>query len=268
MSAAEKKSTPNSNQSTEKAMALLELLAQSRTPMRLRDISDALGLNPSTALRFLTALQQCGYVSQEETSQRYQLTYKLCYLANQLTSHVELPTVTHPYLVSLAEQLHEAVCISVEREMTMVYIDVAAGPNQTLMSLQRIGNTSPMHCTGNGKLRLLTYSEEDLDRLIRVKGLFRMTPNTITTKERLLRELEQIRREDVAYDNEECEQGVRCMACPIRDYTGTIVAGISVTGPASRMTDEAVHRFLGRLRQTAAAISATLGYQGTTPAGV
>ena len=149
MSAAEKKPTPNANQSTEKAMALLELLAQARTPMRLRDISDALGLNPSTALRFLTALQRCGYVSQEESSQRYQLTYKLCTLANQLTSRIELPTVTHPYLVSLAEQLHEVVCVSVEREMTMVYIDVATGPDQTLMSLQRIGNVSPMHCTGN-----------------------------------------------------------------------------------------------------------------------
>ena len=262
MSAAEKKSTPNANQSTEKAMALLELLAQARTPMRLRDISDALGLNPSTALRFLTALQRCGYVSQEESSQRYQLTYKLCHLANQLTSRIELPTVTHPYLVSLAEQVHEAVCVSVERDMAMVYIDVATGPDQTLMSLQRIGNVSPMHCTGNGKLRLLTYSEEDLDRLIRTKGLLRRTPSTITTKEGLLQELEQIRREDVAYDNEECEQGVRCMACPIRDYTGAIVAGVSITGPASRMTDEAIRCYLGRLRRTAGDISAALGYQG------
>ena len=132
MSAAEKKSTPNANQSTEKAMALLELLAQARTPMRLRDISDALGLNASTALRFLTALQRCGYVSQEESSQRYQLTYKLCTLANQLTSRIELPAVTHPYLVSLAEQLHEAVCVSVERDMAKVLGQAMGGEGPLL----------------------------------------------------------------------------------------------------------------------------------------
>ena len=262
MSAAEKKPTPNANQSTEKAMALLELLAQARTPMRLRDISDALGLNASTALRFLTALQRCGYVSQEESSQRYQLTYKLCTLANQLTSRIELPTVTHPYLVSLAEQLHEVVCVSVEREMTMVYIDVATGPDQTLMSMQHIGNVSPMHSTGNGKLRLLTYSEEQIDKLIREKGLPKFTENTITTKRGLLAELKRVRAEGFAYDNEECEIGSRCVACPIRDYTGTIIAGISVTGPTARMTAERVEREIKpQLAAAAEKISQALGYK-------
>ena len=249
-----------SNRSTEKAMAIIELLAQSRDPMRLRDISAALGLNVSTALRFLTSLQNCGYVAQERDTARYYLTYKISRIANQHNSKLELQTVTHPYLVELSQRFHEALCVSVERDMTMVYVDVATGPDQMLMSMQHIGNLSPMHCTGNGKLRLLTYSEEQIDRLIREKGLPRFTQHTITTKEGLLAELARVRREGVAYDNEECEIGSRCVACPIRDYTGGIIAGISVTGPASRMTPERIQSEIRpQLDETARRISRALG---------
>ena len=255
----EKKKGPHtSNQSTEKALKVMELLAASRLPMRLRDISETLGLNSSTTLRFLSSLQECGYVAQDE-NQRYYPTYKICRIANQISSHIELQSVTHPYLLQLAEQFEEAICVSVEQNMTMVYVDVASNPGRTLLSIQRVGNSSPMHCTGNGKLLLLNYSEEQIDTLIRCKGLPRFTENTITTKERLMEELEKIREADISYDNEECEAGVRCIACPIRDYTNTIVAGISVTGPVSRMDNETIRRFYGPLRETTAHISEILG---------
>ena len=256
-----KKGGAGSNRSTEKALAIIELLAQSRDPMRLRDISTALELNASTTLRFLAALQSCGYVAQEKDTARYYLTYKISRIANQHNSKTELQTITHPYLVDLSQRFHEGVCVSVEPDTTMVYIDVATGPDQTLMSMQHIGNVSPMHCTGNGKLLLLNYTPEQLDRLIRVKGLPRLTEHTITTRQALLEELERVRAEGFAYDNEECETGVRCVACPIRDYTGTIVAGISVTGPVTRMTDETIRRIQGRLAEAAGRISQALGYQ-------
>ena len=263
MAEAEKKSTAVNNRSTEKALAIIELLAQSREPMRLRDISQALQLNASTTLRFLTSLQNCEYVAQEADTARYYLTYKICRIANQLSSKTELQTITHPYLIALSQQFHEALCVSVERDMTMVYIDVATGPDQTLMSMQHIGNVSPMHSTGNGKLRLLTYSEEQIDKLIREKGLPRFTENTITTKRGLLAELKRVREEGFAYDNEECEIGSRCVACPIRDYTGTIIAGISVTGPTARMTAERVEREIKpQLAAAAEKISQALGYKG------
>ena len=251
-----------SNRSTEKALAILELLAQSRGSMRLRDISTALELNASTTLRFLASLQNCGYVAQERDTARYYLTYKISRIANLHNSKTELQTITHPYLVELSQRFHEALCISVEHDMTMVYIDVATGPDQMLMSMQHIGNVSPMHCTGNGKLLLLTYSEEQIDKLIREKGLNRFTEHTITTKEALLAELRQVRQEGFAYDNEECEIGSRCVACPIYNYTGSIIAGISVTGPVSRMTPERITAEIKpQLGETARQISEALGYK-------
>lgn len=261
MAEIEKKDATRANQSTEKALAIIELLAEHPAPMRLRDISEKLGLNASTAARFLSSLQHCGYVAQEEESQRYFLTYKICRVANLVSGRTSLQSVTHPYLVSLCEQFHEALCVSVEQEMQMVYIDVASSPEQTLLSLQRVGNVSPMHCTGNGKLLLLNYSEEQLDRLIHSRGLQQYTEHTIVTKEGLIRELGEIRARGFAYDNEECEIGVRCVAYPIRDYTGAVVAGISVTGPVTRMTDETILRIQGRLADTAVHISKDLGYE-------
>ena len=257
----EKRSAHTSNQSTEKALMILELLASSRSPMRLRDISDTLSINNSTALRFLNSLQQCGYVAQEAESQRYFPTFKLCHLANQISSRTELQTITHPHLIRLSEEFQESLCVSIEQNQSMVYIDVASGPGRALMSLQKIGNTVPMHCTGNGKLLLSEYTEEQLDDYIRNKGLPAFTEHTITTKEALLVELEKIRKSGVAIDNEEIEIGVRCIAFPIRDYTGSIIAGVNVTGPVSRMTDSTLQKFSSKLNLAAKQISEFLGHQ-------
>lgn len=248
------------NQSTEKALAILELLAAAKEPMRLSSISEQLGLNASTSVRFLNALIRCGY-AEKNNDQRYRLTYKICRLSNQVREHTSLQSVTHPWLLELSNRYHEALCVSIEQDMQMVYTDVVAGSHQTLMSLQQIGNVSPMHCTGNGKLALLNYSDEQLDELIARRGLHRYTENTLTTKEALCRELSQIRAEDVAYDREECELGIRCIACPIRDDTGAVVAGISITGPAVRMRDETLATLRKPLHDAAVQISRSIGWE-------
>jgi DNA-binding IclR family transcriptional regulator len=210
----------------------------------------------------VTSLQQCGYVAQEADTLRYYPTFKICHIANQISSHIELQTITHPYLIQLSEEFQESMCVSIEQNQSMVYIDVATGPGRALLSLQKIGNTVSMHCTGNGKLRLSEYTEEQLDFYIHHKGLPVFTEHTIATKEDLLLELNNIRTNGFAIDNEECELGVRCIACPIRDYTGAIIAGISVTGPASRMTDSTLQKHLTKLKPAALQISNALGWQG------
>ena len=251
----------SSNQSTEKAFAILEYLIEHPDRTRLVDISTALKINPSTASRFLTALETCGYVTQNPDNLQYVPTYKICRLANILNSRMELKDITHPYLVALSNYFEESTCVSVERDMSMVYVDVVSGPSKTLMSMQRIGNTGPMHSTGNGKLALLNYSPEMIDRLIEKNGLPRFTQNTITDKQSLVARLEEIRSSGFAYDEEENEVGLRCIACPIYNYTGKVVAGVSVTGPASRLSQAAILEKLPFLKETAERISAELGYR-------
>ncbi len=249
----------SSNHSTEVALSIMELLADSREPLRLKDISESLGANTSTVLRFLNTFINSGYVAQDPVSQRYSLTYKICRLAWQVQENSELQAITHPYLMELSSRFGEAACVSVKSDMCMVYIDTASGTGKSLMSRQQIGGNAPMHCTGNGKLCMLEFSETQIDEYIERKGLTKLTESTIVSRGKLLEELDKIRRQGFAEDREECEIGVRCIAYPIFDFTGKIVAGISITGPVSRMKSPALDKMKSALSEAAAAISARLG---------
>jgi DNA-binding IclR family transcriptional regulator len=144
--------------------------------------------------------------------------------------------------------------------MKVVYIDVVEGPDQMIRSMQRIGSVAPLHCTAVGKLFLSEYSPEKFEKFI-AAGLARFTPNTLTSKALLEKELAQLRRRGYAVDNEECEIGARCVSCPVRDHAGKIIAGISVTGPAIRLTDELISEKINRLLKAANELSRLLGYE-------
>lgn len=217
------------NQSTEKALAIIEYLASQPAPARLRDISDALSLNVSTAARFLSALQNCGYAAQEAASQRYYLTYKICRIANQVSSATHLPTITHPHLVRLSEQFRKALHVSVERSMSMVCIDSADRLLRPQFHTLQVGEATPLHCTACGKLFLLNYSEEQLALLLSKDRLVRYTENTICVKEDLIRELNLTRRRGYACNQEEYKDGICCIAYPVFDYTGKVTAAIGMT---------------------------------------
>lgn len=262
MNAKTKETVPASNKSCEKMLAILEFMAERKTPVRLLDIAKGLDYNSSTVLRFLNTLQNCGYVAQEEDSQRYYLTFKLCRLSGKIEASVNLPNITHPYLLKLSDIFQESMCISIEDNFQMVYIDVVTEINKSLMSFVHVGNIVPMHCTGNGKLLLSTFSEEKLDQFIAIKGLPRYTENTITTKERLVKELEKIRRNGYAEIYQERESNMSCFSYPIRNYTGRIIAGISVTGPSDRVNRELLGDRLHYLEEAAQEISVLLGYAG------
>lgn len=250
------------NQSAEKVLKIIEALSKETGSVRLQDLAKKLGMNASTTLRFLTTLQKAGYVAQEKETSRYYLTFKICSIANNVSSHISLRDISIAHLKKLSDVFLEPVNLAIEEDMTVVYIEVVNGSsNQGLRTMQRIGNVAPMHCTGVGKLMLLDYDGRQIDRLIQKRGLTPFTENTITTKEALLAELEKVRKQGCAYDNEECEAGVRCVAMPVRDYSGKTVAAVSVSGPIFRMTDEYLESKLCYLSDTAMKISAQLGYE-------
>ncbi|MEG1849271.1 MAG: IclR family transcriptional regulator [Oscillospiraceae bacterium] len=248
------------NLSSDKLLALLELLARQEEPVRLQELARQLSMPSSTVLRFLSALQNRDYVAQDIDTGRYFLTFKLCGLADSIRANQNLRNIGLPFLRNVSAVFDEATNLSIECDMAVMYIEAVRGPSKTLMSLQRIGNIAPMHCTGVGKLLLLEYTAAQLDRLIAVKGLTRFTASTLTSREQLEAELAQVRAQGYAYDNEECEEGARCIAAPIRDYTGRIVAGISVSGPVTRMTDSHIEKNLPALLDAARQISSRLGW--------
>jgi DNA-binding IclR family transcriptional regulator len=255
------KKSVKKNQSVEKVFQIIEIMAGNSGPMRLQDMSRALDMPASTALRFLNTLMEYGYVIQSAETLRYSLSMKFCHIGNRVSSQISIREVVRPYLTKLTEICQESACLAIEENMTVVYIDVAEGPDSVLRAMQRIGKRAPMHSTGVGKLLLLNYDEEGIDKLIAVKGLDLLTCNTIVSSEGLLKELNTIRQKGYAVDDEECEIGARCVAAPIVDYTGRIAAAISVTGPISRMTYEKINEISDIIAGVAQKISISLGYE-------
>jgi len=257
-----KKNMPSqTNQSSEKLLTMIEVMAARQEPLRLQEIAKLCGTNSTTALRFITALQRKNYVAQDIDTGRYYLTFKFCAIGQSISSYTNIRTIAAPFLRSVAHLFKETCNLAIENDMSIMYIEIANSPNQTLLSTQHIGNIAPMHCTGIGKLLLTDYSMTELDHLITIKKLPEFTERTITAKQELLAELDIIRQAGYAFDNEECEVGVRCISAPIRDFTGKIVAGISVSGPAVRMTDEHIYQHLPFLLDTAEQISIRMGWK-------
>lgn len=247
------------NQSTLKALRIIEYLsARHNEPARLSDIARALEMNICTATRFLASLRQEGYVAQNASTQKYTLTAKLCSLANSVRDSLDIPSLAGPYLKELCTHFDESTCLAVEKEMEVVYTATVRNPSSVLRSTQRIGNRAPMHCTGVGKLLLLDKDSSYIDGLIAVKKLTPFTDKTITTRERLLRELSLIRQRGYSIDDGECELGVKCIAVPIYDSTNRIIAAMSVTGPENRIS-RLTERDIAYIRDSATALSEELG---------
>jgi len=229
-----------SNKTLNRALKVIELMSHNHGPMKLQDIAEKTKIPDSTVVRILNTLVENRYAQQDYDTKKYFLTLKLSYIGNLISSQLSIRDIVKPFLVELSEMSNESACLAIEQDFMAVYIDSIEGPSSLLRTLHLIGKTAPLHCTGVGKSLMLNYSGNDIDRYIEKKGLVSFTNNSIKTKEELIHELGKVKAQGYAVDDEECEEGVRCVAAPINDYMGKVMASISITGPSSRLTDEKI----------------------------
>ena len=250
------------NLSSIKLLNILELLAAQAAPLGLHEVASLCGMNQSTALRFLMALVRTGYAAQNEKTGKYHVTFKICALAQSVQSDSNIKNLADPYMEKAAAAFQETCNLSVLENYSLVYIAQAVGTGKILMSTQRIGHVAPLYCTGAGKLMLAELTDAEIREYLERAKPVRYTERTITEYEPLMREIEEARRRGCAFDNEECEAGVRCIAVPLRDYSGKTSAALSVSGPMLRMTDEHICANLPELQKIASEISRLLGFCG------
>lgn len=250
------------NQSVEKTLQIIEVMARAREALRLKDIAAAVNMPASTTLRMVGTLVALGYAMQDAETQRYRLTLRFAQIGSLINAQFSIRDVVRPYLLRLSAQLGESACLAVEEDMEVIYIDVADGPDGMLKITQRIGKRAPMHSTGVGKLMLTEYTPEQLRLLVETRGLACLTPRTATSLEALTRELAAIRSRGYALDDEECELGARCVAAPLHDHSGKIIAAVSVSGPISRMTHKRIEAIAPILLDTTHEISTLMAYDG------
>lgn len=247
--------------SLDQGLAVLEALAQAREEaLGLTELAQRLALHKSTVARIVATLSARGYVEQDPRTRRYRLTLKLFELGSLCLARLELVTEARPIIEELAQASGEVVHLAVLDQGEVVYVDKVES-EQTIRMYSRVGRRSPVHCTGVGKALLAFVDDATFQAIVAEKGLRRFTPRTITDADRLRDHLARVREVGVAFDDEEHEPGIRCVAAPVRDHRGVVIASISVAGPAVRMTHERLRELAEPVRRAAAAISARLGYR-------
>ncbi len=250
-----------SSLSSDKLLAILECVAESSMPMRLQEIAEKSGMSQPTVLRYLRTLQNANYVYQEEQTLRYGLTWKLCGLTQGRDSHLGLRNIAGNFVNYLANTLQLGVCLVVGKENHSIYLDCIDHIQAQNSPLQFIGKLAPLHATASGKILLSSYTPSQLNNYISEIGLKRFTDHTIIDPQQLKDELETVRQQGYAIDDEECEWGLRCISYPLYSYTGKVYAAISVFGTLDEMQDEdtldTIHAELSIISRK---ISERLGY--------
>ncbi|MCS7259778.1 MAG: IclR family transcriptional regulator [Anaerolineae bacterium] len=241
-----------------KAFAILDFLASNaESGASLAAISSRLGISKSTAHRYMATLEELAVV-ERDAKDHFRLGVKLIELAGAVLSNHSLHKVSEPFLRELATRTQETVHLATPSGDEVVYI-AKIESTHTVGMTSRIGARVPMYCTALGKSILAHYPVERIKEIIR-GGLLARTPHTITSPVALHAELERVRAQGYAVDDQENELGVRCVGAPIFDYTGNVVGAISVSGPADRMTLERSLELAPWVRDAAYMISKRMGY--------
>jgi len=253
------------NRSAQRTITVLEYLAAADGPRDLAVISRELKMNKSTVYRFLTTLAENGYVTQQSPSGKYTLGSKVTWLASKFLEKNPLTKISRPYLEELSRTTGETVHLAVLDHNEVSYIDKVDGRQAVLMA-SRIGARMPVHSTALGKAILSGRPEQEWQRYVAEVGLFPRTANTFTDPDAFYQELHKVRREMYALDDVENEEGIRCVAAPIKDVAGNHVAAVSISGWTLTMTLERAISLAPILIETAAQISAQLGFHSQTQA--
>lgn len=242
-------------------LALLDCLAENRSLMKIQDLSLKLNINQPTIHRYLAAMLESGYVYQDPESLRYGLTMKICRLSYKVSStmNMNMRMIVLPHLLDIARHQDTGSCFAVIQGSDAYYLDAIDKPSAIISSLMRIGKDAPLHCSGSGKIFLSQFSLAQIESYITTKGLTRLTENTITSKDTLLKELKAIREKGYAMDREECDPGVTCIAVPVYNYTDKITAAMSVFDSTNLFTPERKRSALIELQYHAVVISNLLG---------
>jgi len=244
-----------------KSFSILEILLQQGSAMNMTEISERLEIYPSTIHRILDTLKHWGYVEQDPHTQKYQLGLKALELGMAKLHQMDLVREATPYLKELVNQCNETVHLGVLEEGEVLYL-AKEESSQTIRMISYVGKRAPLHCTSLGKVLLAYLSAEERKKILGEKVLPRLTENTITDKRELEKELGKVREQDFALDREENEKDVCCVAAPIRNYQGEVIAALSISSPIFRIDKNAQNDLKKVLIETSKKISKRLGYNG------
>lgn len=241
----------------EKLDAILEFLAERENGATITQTSVALKLPKSTVHRILGTLEHLGYVELSDGAGMYRLGYKLLMLSRRVNHNQSLLRVARPALGGLVEQTGETAKLNVVQGLSTCVVDRIESSAEMKISVV-VGAVFPIYAGAASRL-LLAHLPEPMQRQVLSGPLTQFTETTLADRETLSRSLEAIRKRGYAFDNEECVRGISALACPVTDFTGEVIAAISVPFIANTKNDSRLRQTLGLLSDAARSVSLALG---------
>jgi len=245
-------------QSLTRALSILNVIAENPPGLSLTAIAKSLTLAPSTTHRLLTTLQEERYVQYDRDSSRWQIAMQAFVTGNGFLVSRDLVTVARPYMRRLMELSGETVNLAIADGDKVIYL-AQVESREMMRVFSKPGNSVPMHCSGVGKAILMAMGARDVARIIETQSLIKLTDKTITDPNLLYDELSSSRKLGFAVDDEEHAIGLRCAAAIIYDEHAEPLAGLSISGPAARISKDRLLE-LGQITvEVATEITAALG---------
>lgn len=247
-------------QSVDRALNLLEAIAEAGGETSLTDLSLRTGLNISTCHHLLATLFKRGYVAKLPNRRTYALGSRILHLGNACLRQVDLPRRAAPYITRVNEATGETVHLAVLENDNVVTLVTRDARHAVRVEAVGVGIADAPHASANGKAMLAWLPDAEMRRILEANGgTPRFTPNTITNVEALVEELRLVRRNGFAQDREEFRPGVVGVACAIRDHTGAVVGAISASAPTMRASKEHLLSMREEVTGAARALSTELG---------
>ena len=254
-------------QSLERAFAILEAIAARPAGISLAELSKSVGLHTSTAYHLVRTMVARGYVRQDPVSKRYAVGRKIFALAAGLRSELDLVSLAESVLAELSAATGETAHLAILSGTDVAIVARTAGTGAFQLR-ESHGGLRPGHATALGKVLLASLEDERLAAHLGAAELQAFTPKTIVDRERLLAELRQVRASGIAYDDGEFSPEVRCVAVPVRDFTGAVVAAVGLSGPVWRVALQALGGMTADVQRAAEALSRELGNSAGASADV
>lgn len=254
----EKPTQPEAVSSVLKVFSILQALGEQKN-IGVSELSQRLMMSKATTYRFLQTMKTLGYVAQEDEADKYSLTLKLFELGAKSLEYVDLISLADKEMQYISEKTNEALHLGAFDDDAIIYIH-KIDSNYNLRMQSKIGRRNPLYSTAIGKVLLSDKEDSFIREKLSHVTFIKHTEKTLENTEQLLSELEVVKVQHFAEDNQEQEPGLRCLAAPIYNRFGSIIAGLSISFPTIRFDETRMHYYVDLLHQASKNISVQLGY--------
>lgn len=247
--------------SVQRCLRLLSLFAQALDGLSASEVAKKSGLPVSTVHRFLVNLENAGFLTYSSDG-KYHLGISSFSIGHAALAQLDIRRLSYPYLQALNQTTRETIHLTVRHGLSAVYVEKLDSPEK-LRIFSHIGGSVPLYCTAVGKVMLAYLPQGELEATLRQMDLRPLTSNTVSDLPELERNLQRVRKNGYAFDLEEHEAHIRCVAAPIWNPDGVVNASLSLTAPVVRMPLPRLRKLVPLIQEAGLQISRDLGYQGS-----